>query len=217
MKLPAVSLRTLALAGVVVPTLAASSSAQTLPPGFNPPPELPGNFVATPPPPAGNLFFDYFFADNAGQPAENFGSDPVVVPGVNGFFLWTVSDGTVDLLGGNTPLVDDLPDGGRYVDLDGSTDNAGLFETRQTFPFAPGFTFELFFEYGSTDGQLNTADVSVAGRTFTVSTDSPVLARRGGRADVPRDVHGRRAHADDHRLPGPGATTATASPSTRCC
>lgn len=61
-----------------------------------------------------------------------------------GFANWTVSDGTVDLIG--SPAFYDLyPGNGRYVDLDGSTDNAGILTT--TVSFAPG-SYVLTFLLG---------------------------------------------------------------------
>ena len=130
----------------------------------------PARFVTpTPPIPVGNVFFDYFLFDNAGQPANGFGSPALPL---QQFLLWTVTDGTTDLVGGNVVGIDDLADGGRYVDLGGSTNDPGRMQTRSSFPFSSALTYELFFEYRSTDGSPASAEAEVAGRTFTVSTSS---------------------------------------------
>ena len=108
------------------------------------------------------VFFDGFLADNGGQPADNF----------NGFFLWNVTDGSVDLIGGNLPGVDDPALGGRYVDLGGSTGNPGTFATRQPIVFLPGITYNFSFLYNSVDGLANSATASVGTQQFNVSSSS---------------------------------------------
>lgn len=109
-------------------------------------------------------FFDAFLADNGGQPAQNY----------NLFFQWTVTDGSVDLVGGTvTGAVDQA--NGRFVELGGSTGDAGLFSTKTMFPFVPGATYNLSFDYKSNDGTANTARVSIAGQTFDVSSNLTCL------------------------------------------
>ena len=112
------------------------------------------------------LFFDYFFADNLGQPRNDLRS----------FIQWNVTEGSVDLVGGNVPGVLGAPpnnDAGRFVDLGGSTGNPGFFETRLAYDLLPGATYSLSFGYRSTlPGQSNTATASFGGRSFTVSSDS---------------------------------------------
>lgn len=152
MQLP---IRSLLAAGACAGMLTSTSMAQSVTP--------------TPPIPVGNVFFDYFLFDNAGQPANGFGSPALPL---QQFLLWTVTDGTTDLVGGNAPGIDDLADGGRYVDLGGSTNDPGRMQTRQSFPFSSAITYELFFEYRSTDGLPASADVEVAGKRFTVNTSS---------------------------------------------
>lgn len=112
------------------------------------------------------IFFDDFLADNAGVPAENF----------NAFFQWTVSGGSVDLVGGvgpGQPLAPPDNPFGRFVDLGGSTGDPGLFEIRIPFAYTPGSAFNLTFRYRSTtDGQLNTGSALFAGQAFTVSSNT---------------------------------------------
>lgn len=109
-------------------------------------------------------FFDAFLADNGGQPAQNF----------NLFFQWIVTDGSVDLVGGTVPGAVDQANG-RFVELGGSTNDAGLFQTKTSFPFVPGVTYNLSFDYKSSDGTQNTARVSVAGQNFEVSSNLTCL------------------------------------------
>ena len=110
------------------------------------------------------IFFDAFLLDNNGQPAQNF----------NTFFLWDVTDGSVDLVGGNVPGAVDQTNG-RFVELGGSTGDAGQFATRVPIPFLPGVKYRLSFDYKSSDGNLNSAQVSVGSQVFNVSTDSTAL------------------------------------------
>lgn len=60
------------------------------------------------------IFSDNFDTENGGHGALNY----------NSFDNWSVSKGTVDLIGNG--FYDFLPGNGLYVDLDGSTFNAGM-------------------------------------------------------------------------------------------
>ena len=59
------------------------------------------------------IFSDNFDAENGGTGVINYAS----------FAKWTVSDGTVDLIGNG--YFDFLPGNGLYVDMDGTSNNAG--------------------------------------------------------------------------------------------
>ncbi|RYG31389.1 hypothetical protein EON81_22980 [bacterium] len=109
------------------------------------------------------LFFDGFLADNAAQPARNF----------KGFYLWNVTDGTVDLLGNN--LLGNAPIGGRFVNLGGSTGDPGRFATRLPIVFLPGVKYNISFEYASSNGQYNRASLTVGSRVFRVAAQSKSL------------------------------------------
>jgi len=75
----------------------------------------------------------------------------------NSINQFSVTNGTVDLFGNG--FFDFYPSQGRYVDLDGSSSNAGLLTT--TSPFATG-TYTLDFVLGgSTRGDTNTIQVSL--------------------------------------------------------
>jgi hypothetical protein len=84
---------------------------------------------------------DNFDSENGGNGAANF----------NSFANWTVSNGTVDLIGNG--FHDFYPSNGLYVDLDGSSYQAGVFQT--TLSFSAGI-YELAFEIsGSQRGDTN--------------------------------------------------------------
>lgn len=57
--------------------------------------------------------------------------------------VWTVTDGTVDLIGDG--FYDHLSGNGKYVDLDGNG-NPGVFSTAATFTLLPGVTYTLQFD-----------------------------------------------------------------------
>ena len=108
------------------------------------------------------LFFDGFLADNAGMPANDF----------NTFFLWNVTDGTVDLAGGSVPGVDDPAMGGRYVDLAGSSNDPGIFTTRTPLVFAAGMLYNLSFVYSNTGGTMNQATATIGSQVFMLTATS---------------------------------------------
>ena len=70
---------------------------------------------------------------------------------------WTVTNGTVDIIGSgpNGTLFDGRPGNGYYIDLDGSTNNAGTLSST-SLSFAAGTTYELSFSLAGSGGQLNT-------------------------------------------------------------
>lgn len=111
------------------------------------------------------LFFDGFLADNGGQPANDF----------NTFFLWTVTNGSVDLAGGNVLGMDDPAMGGRFVDLAGSSNDPGEFTTRTPLIFMAGVTYNLSFRYANTGGLMNQATVTLGMQVFNVSTTSSIF------------------------------------------
>ena len=131
-------------------------------------------------------FFDAFFSDNLGQPAQNF----------KGFIQWNVTDpanatnSSVDFVGGNVPGSFFYPTG-RFVDLGGSTGQPAIFSTKLPIVLVPGMLYTLTYRIASTeavlslggpgantlitptpDGPLDTARVTVGGNTFTLATSS---------------------------------------------
>lgn len=79
---------------------------------------------------ASTIFSDNFEADTTGLNKTNF---------IN----WTVSDGTVDLIGTGTSW-NWFPTYGKYVDLDGSTGNAGKILSSASFNLSDGEYFLKF-------------------------------------------------------------------------
>lgn len=86
---------------------------------------------------------------------------------------WTVSDGTIDVVGPG--FFDFYPGNGNYVDLDGSTGNAGTITTTTLFNLLAG-TYTLNFQLGgSTRGDSNTVTValgSVFSEVFTLASNA---------------------------------------------
>lgn len=86
---------------------------------------------------------------------------------------WTVSNGTVDIKG---PGLSDLyPGNGAYIDLDGSTHDAGVLS--QSFSLTGGVMYNASFTLaGSTRGDSNTVDVSFGSTTesFTLASSDPL-------------------------------------------
>jgi len=80
------------------------------------------------------LLSDDFNAENGGAGALNY----------FGFTNWTVSNGSVDLCGNG--FCDLLPGNGLYLDMDGSTGDAGKLTSIATFSLAPGLTYVLSFD-----------------------------------------------------------------------
>jgi PEP-CTERM motif len=73
------------------------------------------------------------------------------------FANWTVSDGTVDMIG-FTGFFDlfNPPGDQRYVDMDGTTNNAGIMVSNALTNITGGVLYDLTFEYaGSQRGDVN--------------------------------------------------------------
>lgn len=89
---------------------------------------------------------------------------------------WTISDGTVDVIG-NPNFFDLRPGNGRYLDLDGSSRNAGKITSKTTFSFNPGDFITLQFDLaGSQRSDSNSVTVSLGSlfsETFTLSSSVP--------------------------------------------
>ncbi len=88
---------------------------------------------------------------------------------------WTVSDGTIDVIG--TGFFDLHPGNGNYLDLDGSTSNAGKITTNTVFNLLAG-TYTLSFELGgSKRGDGNTVTValgSIFSEVFALPSNAPL-------------------------------------------
>ncbi len=129
--------------------------------------QIPGDTNAGPDP---VVFFDNFFSDGGGAPADDF----------NSFVQWNVTGGSVDLVGGTGLGIFGAPPNqpnGRFVDLGGSTGDPGLFGTSGPLSVVAGQTYNLTFNYRSTTGDLDAATVTVGDRTFGVSSASTSFTR----------------------------------------
>ena len=104
------------------------------------------------------VFFDDFNSEHGGVAQLNYGS----------FANWTVSNGTVDLIGNGA--FDFLPGNGLYVDMDGSTGNAGLMTSNFTLPAG---TYNLEYDVaGSQRGETNSVIVEFGSFTHTTTLPS---------------------------------------------
>ncbi|NOX59975.1 MAG: PEP-CTERM sorting domain-containing protein [Planctomycetes bacterium] len=84
------------------------------------------------------VFVDNFDGENGGTPTTNF----------NGYSNWTTTVGSTDLIGSG--FFDVYPGNGLYVDLDGTTSEAGTLESTANIPLTTGqYLFE--FDLGDTN------------------------------------------------------------------
>ena len=82
---------------------------------------------------------------------------------------WTVTAGTVDLIG--TGFNDILPGNGNYIDLDGSTSNSGVFAN--SVNLTGGVTYTLSFGLaGSQRGSTETANINFGTASTLVTLGS---------------------------------------------
>jgi len=106
--------------------------------------------------------------------SDDFDNEGPVSWNYNNFQKWTVTDGSVDLLGpgGWNPF----PAYGKYLDLDGSTLDAGRLVSKTSFTLSPGIIYTLKFDLaGSQWGDTNTVDVSLGSfsESFTPASSAP--------------------------------------------
>lgn len=86
---------------------------------------------------------------------------------------WTVSNGTVDIIGNG--FFDLYPGNGAFIDLDGSTSDAG--ELSHSFSLTGGVLYNASFTLGgSARGDSNVVDVSfgTASQSFTLASSDPL-------------------------------------------
>jgi hypothetical protein len=115
---------------------------------------------------ATTIFSDNFNAEHGGIGAFNY----------NAFANWSVSGGTVDLIG-SPGFFDFFPANGLYVDLDGTSFQAGTL-TSIGIPVTPGNYVLSFLLAGSQRGDFNTVHVNVSGglasSTYSLNSDTPL-------------------------------------------
>lgn len=105
--------------------------------------------------------------------SDNFDGDTLALNQTSFLGGWTVSSGTVDLIG-NPAFFDFLPGNGRYVDLDGSTNDAGGFDKQ--LALAASTTYTLSFDLaGSQRGDSNSVNVifGTTAQTYTLGSADP--------------------------------------------
>ena len=90
--------------------------------------------------------------------SDNFDAEPFSLNTVS-LANWTISNGTVDIIGiGGFDL---LPGNGNYVDLDGSTSDAGKL-TSSALTLVAGTTYDLVFSLGGSQrGDSNSVDFGI--------------------------------------------------------
>lgn len=110
------------------------------------------------------IFEDNFNGENGGVGALNY----------TGFANWGVSDGTVDLIGNG--YFDFLPGNGLYIDLDGSTSNAGIMT--HTLDLAAGdysLSFDLAGNHRNTANESTSVNVVLNAGSLLLSSLSVSL------------------------------------------
>jgi hypothetical protein len=123
------------------------------------------------------LIFGLAMTSSAALLSDNFNSENGGVGVLNyaAFSNWNVTDGTVDLIGNG--FFDFFPSNGLYVDLDGSTSNAGIFTTKNSFTFNNGTNYQLSFDLaGSQRGSTETVNITLGSLIIdskTLSSSDP--------------------------------------------
>ena len=79
---------------------------------------------------------------------------------------WVQSNGTVDVIG--TGFFEFYPGNGNYIDMDGSTFDAGRIDTIATFAAFAGSTYSISFDYGVNAANAETLTFGFAGWVGTL-------------------------------------------------
>jgi hypothetical protein len=111
------------------------------------------------------IFSDNFDSENGGTGVLNY----------TGFANWAVSDGTVDLIGNG--FFDFLPGNGLYVDMDGSTGNAGIMTTQYSLDAGDyKLSFELAGNHRNSSSEtvfVKVALGSILDKQFSLNQNDP--------------------------------------------
>jgi hypothetical protein len=116
---------------------------------------------------AGIIFSDNFDTEHGGVGILNY----------NAFANWTVGSGTVDLIGNG--FFDFLPGNGLYIDMDGSTGDAGMMTSK--FVLAAGqytLQFDLAGNHRNTASESVTVQVAlgtVFSKTYSLTQNDPFI------------------------------------------
>jgi hypothetical protein len=104
------------------------------------------------------LLSDNFNLENGGSWALNY----------SGFANWDVSNGTVDLIGDGSSWPYLPPGNGLYLDMDGSTGDAGKITTKTSFDLTPGVSYVLSFDLAGNQIRDTSETITVQIATGTV-------------------------------------------------
>lgn len=107
--------------------------------------------------------------------ADNFDADALQLNQTTFLGGWTVTDGTVDLIGAPN-FYDLIPGNGRYVDLDGSSNDAGVFT--KVLNLTGGVTYQASFDLAGNQrgGADDIVDVAfgATGASYTFAPADPL-------------------------------------------
>ncbi len=107
--------------------------------------------------------------------SDNFNANPYVLNSTPAG--WSVSSGTVDTIGPNSPF-DFIPGNGMYIDLDGSTGNAGVLS--KVFNFTAGTKYTVSFDLA---GNRRNAGNDVVNVNFGTTATTYTLSSTDGFAN----------------------------------
>jgi hypothetical protein len=113
--------------------------------------------------------------------SDNFDSEALGLS--TGLDNWTISDGTIDVIG--TGSFDFYPGNGNYLDLDGSSGNAGKITTNTAFNLLPG-TYTLSFQLG---GSARGGSDSVTVALGSIYSEVFTLAFNAGLQNITRTIN----------------------------
>jgi hypothetical protein len=108
------------------------------------------------------------FSDNFDSDVLNLNTTPTG---------WTVTDGTVDTIG-DFNYYDFLPGNGRYIDLDGSTGDAGVLS--KVFSFTAGTKYTVSFDLA---GNMRNAGNDIVDVNFGTTSTTYTLSSTDGFAN----------------------------------
>ena len=107
--------------------------------------------------------------------SDNFDADVNGLNTVSFVGGWSVANGTVDTIGSPPPFFDLIPGNGHYIDLDGTTRDAGEFS--KALLLTGGVTYTASFDLaGSHRGDRNIVDVAFGTtvNTYTLASADPL-------------------------------------------
>ncbi len=92
--------------------------------------------------------------------ADDFNADALHLNGT--LQNWSVTNGTVDVIGSNpVQFFDFYPGNGNYLDMDGSSGQAGTIVTNQFFNLASGQKYTISFDYGKNGNNAETLNFGI--------------------------------------------------------